>query len=751
MAGQANDQLGMPQREGIGSRTRSASRAASRTRSESGIEAGAQEIVERDLAAAAALAQQQAAAEFRAEEAALETAARDAAEALERARARRAEVEPEALRPTATAARPLLRNAQDALAEARQAEERLARRRAALERVARAQQELAELTLAELPEGEADPDAQVRGGLQDLFAGRQVDRLNSFRLGGSRPQSRGVEGALATKGGPCSRPEGHGGRGPEGYPGMPPAPGPNPGGYVKVQQAPRFKGQTYSAYITWEVQFEYWARMRRLWDIYLGLVEPPVLTGYTPELLGQHAVAMQEYVANREWAYGELVQALQLDEHVQLVLEFKGDTETPPSPHEAWMMIRSLFMRELPTSKIQLTKQLGQLKLREGESIMAFWNRATNLRARYCAVHGKIEPEEWMGRILSALPDSWENIISIQSQLLPILTEKKLLSILTEEEDRRKAKRGGKGGEPSGALAAQAGNPKGKGGQAGGKGKRSGSPAKKVLGRDGKWGELGPAPRNHCHGCHLPDHMWFECPDRPSESARPAHWQARGKPKSEDRGRGKTRWQRGDAAVGESEGDSDDEEAEVYVAEAKAASVLPAGARRPREDDTWIVDSGASYIFTPYEADFDGPLSDPISDEVRVGNGTVLPILGQGTVKVQGPEGRVLTLTGVHLVPAMHSRLLSVNHFTDKGAKAVFEGTTCEVYKGGGSCSLDAGLARGQWASKDQPASGTPTNCRGLRGGSCVHGPGAQAPGACSTQHHSEDGEEGDSSGAEGG
>jgi len=35
---------------------------------------------------------------------------------------------------------------------------------------------------------------------------------------------------------------------------------------------------------------------------------------------------------------------------------------------------------------------------------MAFWNRATNLRARYSAVHGKIEPEEWMGRILSAAP-----------------------------------------------------------------------------------------------------------------------------------------------------------------------------------------------------------------------------------------------------------------------------------------------------------------------------------------------------------
>ena len=173
----------------------------------------------------------------------------------------------------------------------------------------------------------------MRGGLQDLFAGRQVERLNSLRLGGSRPQSRaGSRAASPPKVAPAVALRGAGGTGQEGFPGMPPAPGPNPGGYVKVQQAPRFKGQTYSAYITWEVQFEYWARMRRLWDIYLGLVEAPVLTGYTQELLRQHAMAMQEYVTNREWAYGELVQALQLDEHVQLVLEFKGDAETPQWP-----------------------------------------------------------------------------------------------------------------------------------------------------------------------------------------------------------------------------------------------------------------------------------------------------------------------------------------------------------------------------------------------------------------------------------
>jgi len=87
-----------------------------------------------------------------------------------------------------------------------------------------------------------------------------------------------------------------------------------------------------SAYIPWEVKFGLAAA--EALDIYLwagGTIRP---RGLHTTAADQHAGAMQETL-QREWAYGELVQALQLDEHVQLVLEFKGDSETPPSPHEA--------------------------------------------------------------------------------------------------------------------------------------------------------------------------------------------------------------------------------------------------------------------------------------------------------------------------------------------------------------------------------------------------------------------------------
>ena len=102
------------------------------------------------------------------------------------------------------------------------------------------------------------------------------------------------------------------------------------------------------------------------------------------------------------------------------------------------------------------------------------------------------------------------------------------------------------------------------------------------------------------------------------------------------------------------------DDAEVFTAEAGTASALPQGVRRSRVSPTWIVDSGASYHFTPYETDFTGPITAPTTTEVRVGNRTVLPIVGQGTVKVRLPDDRELVLNGVQLVPEMHARLMSV-------------------------------------------------------------------------------------------
>ena len=51
-------------------------------------------------------------------------------------------------------------------------------------------------------------------------------------------------------------------------------------------------------------------------------------------------------------------------------------------------------------------------------------------------------------------------------------------------------------------------------------------------------------------------------------------------------------------------------------------------------------------------------------------------------MKIRLPDDRELVLNGVQLVPEMHARLMSVRQLADKGAKLVFEGNSCKVYRG---------------------------------------------------------------------
>jgi hypothetical protein len=113
----------------------------------------------------------------------------------------------------------------------------------------------------------------------------------------------------------------------------------------------------------------------------------------------------------------------------------------------------------------------------------------------------------------------------IQMQLLPQQTEDGLLSVLLEEEDRRGSRKEGKPhGEALPGEGSRPSFPKGTHQKGGGKwGKqRKGGPAQKRIGTDGEWGELGPAPPEHCHGCHLKGHPWRECHRRPGDAV-PVH------------------------------------------------------------------------------------------------------------------------------------------------------------------------------------------------------------------------------------
>ena len=101
-----------------------------------------------------------------------------------------------------------------------------------------------------------------------------------------------------------------------------------------------------------------------------------------------------------------------------------------------------------------------------------------------------------------------------------------------------------------------------------------------------------------------------------------------------------------------------------------------------QQKDHFYIDSGASHNFTPFVADFRGALETPKVRSVRVGDGKSLRVLGMGMVTVLAENGERLTLTKVHLVPQLHSGLISVPHLTSKGFEVFFKGPVCTVSKG---------------------------------------------------------------------
>ena len=90
------------------------------------------------------------------------------------------------------------------------------------------------------------------------------------------------------------------------------------------------------------------------------------------------------------------------------------------------------------------------------------------------------------------------------------------------------------------------------------------------------------------------------------------------------------------------------------------------------DHEAWLIDSGASFHFTPHREWFceyekyDG-------GDVLLGDDRKARIVGRGKVKLKLQGGRVRTLPGVLHIPALARNLISVSKLDDAGVKTVFE------------------------------------------------------------------------------
>ncbi|CAI5475916.1 unnamed protein product [Closterium sp. Yama58-4] len=318
-----------------------------------------------------------------------------------------------------------------------------------------------------------------------------------------------------------------------------------------------------------------------------------------------------------------------------------------------------------------LAEELSSLKMKEGEGVAAYWARAEDLRSKYLAAGRKEEVEEWMMRVLKGLPPHFEMLKVVLNNQSPSLTKDQLLTSLRSEEMRI-----GVAPRSDGVATFGAGTKVGSSGRGnwdkGGKHGGSSSSSDTNSGRWGQgkgkagvldfpWGSKGMAHRGLCHGCWDEGHAWQRCPHRPKGGI-PAFLKRGG------------RGSNGKAQVADEE--EHDDKAEAVVGEAVAA----VGEEQPREG--WWIDSGASHNFTPYASDFKSKLQSPEVRGVRLGDGRVVKAVGMGEVPVVGAGGQLLRIQKVHLVPEMHTRLLSVPHLTSRDVIVTFKGKKCVLKRG---------------------------------------------------------------------
>eukprot|EP00253_Pinus_taeda_P013088 PITA_13088 len=99
------------------------------------------------------------------------------------------------------------------------------------------------------------------------------------------------------------------------------------------------------------------------------------------------------------------------------------------------------------------------------------------------------------------------------------------------------------------------------------------------------------------------------------------------------------------------------------------------------DHEAWLIDSGASFHFTPHREWFceyekyDGGY-------VFLGDDRKARIIGRGKVKLKLQGGRVRTLPGVLHIPPLARNLIYVSKLDDAGVKTVFEMDTCKMVRG---------------------------------------------------------------------
>ena len=310
---------------------------------------------------------------------------------------------------------------------------------------------------------------------------------------------------------------------------------------------------------------------------------------------------------------------------------------------EAWRQLEAVYQAKSNARKLQLRRELAQLKMGPAEPLSKYVARAKEIQDQLRAAGHEVADQEIAWAVLAGLPAYYDTVVTV----LETTTERdmsledilpKLLQV--EQRERQKER------PDERALMAKP--------QGGGFG---------IIPGGGKNGfQGGQGKERTCHYCGKPGHFKAVCRKKKHDEARRSGVDSQRQVLGQQRGL--------------------QQQLSAIALTAHTAAAADHGSSSVCSTQRWVLDSGASRHMTPDRSLLinERPMTEDIT--VTFGNGS------QGHPNVTGDVllhvgSTPLLLTDVLYVPEATDNLLSVRRATEVGVDFTFSSSGCKVSKGG--------------------------------------------------------------------
>ena len=412
----------------------------------------------------------------------------------------------------------------------------------------------------------------------------------------------------------------------------------------------RFTGENYT---TWAFRFEQWMQWKDLWNVFTS--NPP----------GDEETEDIKATWKRKNAQGYSALTLSIGEdELHAIREFKDKVN---SSKLSWEILRARCVQKSHLHRLDVRNQLGDLRMEVGEPLEKYLTRCEEVRRLHKEYDVDLMDLDYVWAILRGLPQDWSLVIMTLQPDQNEWTLDNILARLRQEELRRTKL----AGDSAFFVRRQGGRPTSMRGKGKGIGQKHVSPKQKESKEKGPKPQMaaststeaqvrimppGMQPKGVCHYCKKGGHMWRFCNKRPQNWI-PEFLRNKEKGKNNPHSyNGYTKDQKREFSM-------------IVTTSERALSVATPKAYK----QLWFLDSGCTSHMTPLRHVFH--TFKPVNGQrtVTVGNEAQLPVLGEGTVILQGPKGNLLKVRRVLFVPELMCSLLSVRSMTSNGHAAHFD------------------------------------------------------------------------------